>query len=552
MSEEAKKYTAFVTHEGVYGTNVMAQGLTGSSHTFQRVMNSVLRGLTWKILICYLDDIIVWSDTFENHIKNLEQVFDRLRKANLKLKLRKCKFAMEQVKYLGHIVSSEGVATDPNKIKSVSTFPRPKNVSDVRSFVGLCNYYRKFIEGYAKVVSPLTELTKKNAKFKWTEECEEAFQAMKDKLTSAPILSYPRFGSDDEFLVYTDASGFALGGILAQVQDGVEKVIAYTGRKMLPAERKYSITEMEMLAVYHAIRKFDCYIRFHPITVITDHSPLVWIFKKQPTSNRICKWSFVLNQYNLKVQYRAGKLNHCDPISRREYPEPSEDEIEPPNPPYIAAVKENPPVQHNKTKQKEQSRNDKGLTMKDELGKFVALEQVAKYQREDPLVAPLIEYMETGNLPDDRKTARKIVFQADQYDITNGVLYHHWYRRHRGTAEEKFRRQIVIPENLKAYVLKQYHDQDVGGHRSTAATELSVKWNYYWVNMHSDIQNWIDSCTTCAKKGPPPQKKDRAPLSPLPVGSPFAHVEMDIAGPFTETTTGMKAVLVVYAHSQNM
>ena len=240
MSDDSKEKTAFITHNGLYEFNRLPFGLCNSAATFQRAMTHILRGLEWDICLVYIDDLIIFSRSFDEHLLHLEQVFKRLREANVKLKPSKYHFVKPQVEYLGHIVSAEGLRPNPAKISAVKEFPIPKNVKDLRAFLGLCNYYRRFVKGFALIASPLNKLTSKNAKFSWSPECQTAFETLKQALISAPILSYPDFRLP--FHLFVDASQTGIGLTLGQIVDGVERVIAYAGRDLNPAERNYSAT----------------------------------------------------------------------------------------------------------------------------------------------------------------------------------------------------------------------------------------------------------------------------------------------------------------------
>ena len=259
MHPASREHTAFTTYGGLYEFLVTPFGLTSAPPTFMRLMECVLRNLTYKICLIYLDDILVYSRTFDDHLFHLRQVFDRLRQANLKLKPSKCHFACAKVQYLGHIVSGDGVAPDPEKISAVKNFPRPHNVKTVRSFLGLANYYRRFIKDFAKLAAPLNKLLRKDQKFAWTPLCEEAFEALKSALTSAPILAFPDF--TQPFHLFVDASNDGVGATLGQIQDGKEVAISYAGRDFNSAERNYSTTEREALAVIFGIKKFAPYTK---------------------------------------------------------------------------------------------------------------------------------------------------------------------------------------------------------------------------------------------------------------------------------------------------
>ena len=240
MDSSDKCKTAFATHRGLYEFNVMPFGLCNAPGTFSRLMELVLRGLQWDRCLVYLDDIIVFGRTFGETIENLEKVFSRLRTAGLKLKAKKCHLFQEEVGFLGHIVSAEGVRCDPSKVAQVNNWEVPQTLSELRSFLGLASYYRKFIAGFATIASPLHELQRKNKTFQWSDECQKAFNILKERLTSAPILAYPR--GEGNFILDTDCSGVGMGAVLSQIQDGEEKVIAYGSHALNRSQRRYCTT----------------------------------------------------------------------------------------------------------------------------------------------------------------------------------------------------------------------------------------------------------------------------------------------------------------------
>ena len=225
----------------------MPMGLVNASYTFQKMMQIVLSGLQWQICMAYLDDVIVYSKSFDKHLENLNAVFDRFRNEGLKLRPKKCHFCKPEVLYLGHIVGKDGIRPNPDKIEVIRTYPLPVNCNEVRSFVALVSYYRRFIKGFASIASPLNNLLKKAVKFEWNQECQAAFECLRDSLTSAPVLSYPNF--QERFSLYTDASNTGLGAILAQNINGEEKTNAFASRSLKVHERKYAAIERECLAI---------------------------------------------------------------------------------------------------------------------------------------------------------------------------------------------------------------------------------------------------------------------------------------------------------------
>ena len=235
--------TAFCTRQGNFEFRVMPMGLVNASFTFQKMMQLVLSGLQWQICMVYLDDVIVYSKSFETHLENLRLVFDRLKCEGLKLKARKCHFCRTEVLYLGHIVGKDGIRPNPDKIAIIQNYPVPQDCSEVRSFVALVSYYRRFIKNFASIATPLNYLLKKGVKFIWTDDCQHAFECLRNALVEAPILSYPNF--NERFLLYTDASNTGIGAILAQNINGVEQTIAYASRSLKPYKKKYATIEKE-------------------------------------------------------------------------------------------------------------------------------------------------------------------------------------------------------------------------------------------------------------------------------------------------------------------
>lgn len=221
VKPEDREKTAFITHKGLFQFKHMPFGLANSPKTFERLMELVMSGLQWEKCLVYLDDVIIFGKTFTQTLENLVSVFDRFRSANLKLKPKKCAFFKDEIKYLGYIVSEFGVQCDPGKIEAIKNWPKPHNVGDVRSFLGIASYYRKFIPNFSDAAFPLTQLTRKNQKFTWTESCVNAFDHLQHALTTTPILAYPT--REDPFILDTDASLYGIGAVLSQVQNGVER-----------------------------------------------------------------------------------------------------------------------------------------------------------------------------------------------------------------------------------------------------------------------------------------------------------------------------------------
>lgn len=316
LDEDAKLKSAFVVPGGLFQFEVMPFGLCNAPSTFERLMETVFVGLQWKILLIYLDDMIIFGSSVGEVIQRLEIVLQRLRSAKLKLKPKKCHLFHKEVAFLGHVVSEAGVKTDPAKIDAVEKWPTPINVKQVRSFLGLASYYRRFIKVFSDEAKPLTKLTEKEQEFVWTKECETAFQALKEKLITAPILAYPQLGV--EFILDTDASNYGIGAVLSQEDDGKERVVAYASRTLNKAEQNYCVTRRELLAIVTFLKHFRHYLYAQPVTVRTDHGALRWLMNTKNPEGQLARWLEVVSQYRLTLVHRAGRI-HCnaDGLSRR-------------------------------------------------------------------------------------------------------------------------------------------------------------------------------------------------------------------------------------------
>ena len=310
--------TAFVTWRGLWEWRVMPFGLVNAPATFQRLMNIITSRLSPLMCLVYLDDILVHSRTLDEHFDHLQAVFDVLRQAGLSLKASKCFWGMAEVQFLGHVVSKDGVRPDPEKVASIHQFDPSRGVSHVRTFLGMAGYYRRFIKDYSTIARPLHDLckTKDAPPFEWTEECAAAAKHLKRLLTTAPILWSPTL--DGEFILATDASDTGLGAVLSQKVNGVERPVIYLSRALKPAEKNYSVTERECLAVVWAVDKLHHFLHNNRyFTLITDHNSLRWLQTARSKNAKLTRWGIALSDYLFNVHYRRGAENtNADALSR--------------------------------------------------------------------------------------------------------------------------------------------------------------------------------------------------------------------------------------------
>eukprot|EP00731_Ephydatia_muelleri_P028340 Em0019g1213a len=497
MEEADRKKTAFSTREGHFEFNVMPFGLTNAPATFQRLMECVLAGLTYEQCLIYLDDIVVFSVTFDQHLERLKMVFHHLAEAGLKLKPSKCHFAKSEIRYLGHIVSRQGIQADPDKTSAMISFPVPSDIKELRQFLGLTNYYRRFIKGYSSIAEPLHTLTRKTeGGFKWNSECQNAFQHLKHLLVSPPILAYPQFQLP--FVVASDASGCAIGAVLSQEHEGEEKVIAYWSRQLSKAERNYSTIEREALAVVAAVKEFFPYLYGKPFNLLTDHNPLTSLRGLKDTGGRITRWLLFLQQFDIAIKYRAGKSNgNADEMSRRR---PDEEKL-----PVV-----NDGVFVN------------GITC---LGDQVRLK---REQAADEFTSKIVRAIENGMSPLDEKWSK--------FFLEDGVLCRH------AKSVKNPKTQTVIPKSLRALVFELLHSKS--GHLGVHKTLEKVKERFFWPGYEQDIREAVKKCEACQHRNTP-VPVPQAPLGTIKSEYPFQRLSWDIMGPLPATSCGNKYILVV-------
>ena len=571
LDPESKEKTAFTTGSGLYQSNVMPFGLVNAPMTFQRLMEAVFHGLHWSTCLIYLDDCIVMGRSFEEHLHNLQEVLQRFKDAGLKLKPSKCQFLQKKVTYLGFVIGTQGVLPDPNNTAKVAAWPRPQNATQVRSFLGLASFYRRFIPGFAKVSTPLTNLTHKGMPFIWNADCETAFINLKMELANPPILAYPNF--KNTFNLASDASNDAIGAILSQVQDERDHVIAYYSQKLTGSQKKWSTYDRELWAIVAAVRHFRHYLRGQHFTVFTDHQPLLG-YKKVPiqddATGRRARWIVELDAYSFNIIHRKGRSNqNADALSRLPHHETAPDEqikmsqqhqtscnvvhtrssskaLEMPEGTRESLEQNHAPEK----KGNDQSQPEKKGNGQSQPENFILADQESDlqyYQKQDKDINRVIEYVKMGQRPSVRAIRRlnhrliQILSEFPRLTINNDILYRKNMNK-LGTTTL----QPVVPEYLIPKVLEELHGHPASGHFGSQRTLQRAEATCYWPFMRRDITNHCSTCAAC-ESFRSPNSKHQAPLRSITTDHPLQMVFADIAE-LPISRRGYRYILVIVDH----
>lgn len=514
LAEKAKEKTAFSIGHGLWEFTVMPFGLCNAPATFQRLMEKVLGGLPFDVCLVYLDDVLVHAPTFESLMDRLENVLGRLEAAGLKLSANKCTLCQKKVKYLGHLITEEGIGTDPEKIAAVRDWPIPRNRREVQSFMGLCAYYRRFIRNFSDIAGPLHQLSEKNRRFDWSTDCQRAFEHLKALLTQAPVLMQPRW--DSPFILDTDASLHALGAVLSQKADQGERVIEYYSKTFSRAERNYCVTRRELLALVRAVKHFQPYLIGRRFQLRTDHASLRWLTSFKEPEGQVARWIQRLQEFDFELIHRPGKQHaNADALSRR----PCEAE----NCRYCGRLEERETLAVRVT---------------------TIVDDMVEGQREDPILREVREW-----LTNQRRPAREEIVSGSpelkaywnmfsSLFLCNGKVCRHISQ----TPDEHH--QLLVPRNRVREIIQQAHESPVGGHFGKQRTLAKVKQQFYWIDCTRDVERHCATCITCqARHGPRTRQKSR--LQTYNVGAPFERVAIDILGPLPKTARDHQYILVV-------
>ncbi|UYV67393.1 hypothetical protein LAZ67_5000448, partial [Cordylochernes scorpioides] len=485
VEESDREKTAFITPDGLYEFKVMPFGLCNAPATFERMIDNLLKGLKWTICLCYLDDIIVFSDGFEEHLRRLQLVLNCLKKAGLCLNSKKCKFGAKTITVLGHEVSENGIRPDQEKIRAVRDFATPRSLKEVRSFLGLSSYYRRFIPNYAHVAQPLNDLLKKDSAFNWNQEEQNAFEALKSALISEPALGHFDYSSPTE--IHTDASNYGIGAVLVQIQKGKERAIAYASRTLNKAEKNYSTTERECLAIIWAINKFRPYVFGQPFTIVTDHHSLCWLTNLKDPCGRLARWALRLQEFDVTVVYKSGRKHQDAECLSRSPLEYSED-------------------------------------MEEDIPSIVTLQNFSEEQMNDQAIRKIADKLQSS--PNNSFVKIDNTLYRKNYDPMGKP----WL--------------LVVPRHLRQELLKNFHDSPTAGHLGFTKTYDRIRKKYYWPGMYRTVRRYVAHCSDCQRRKHQPQLPS-GHLQPIPVPEvAFEKVGMDLLGRFPTSEGGNRWIIV--------
>ena len=509
--------TAFRTRYGHFETLVMPFGLTNAPATFQSFMNDIFRDLLDHFVVIYLDDILIYSDTPEQHTDHVTQVLERLRSHQLYAKAEKCEFDKQQCQFLGFVISKDGVKMDDSKVKAVLEWPAPTTVKQLQAFLGFANFYRRFIPRFSRTCVPLTRLLKKGSTFSFGPQHQQSFETLKNSFRSAPVLGH--FDPAKPITLETDASDFAIAGIISQPgSDGQLYPIAFHSRKMQPAECNYEIYDKELLAIVDSFKIWRHYLEGnpHPIEIFCDHKNLEYFRTTKILSRRQVRWSLVLNSYQYNFNFRPGKKNtKVDAFTRRHDYSEGDNALASAEPPQILLR----PVQVSPL----ESEQDVVTRIK------------AGYDS-DPALSSLLPYIRNPT----RQRPPNLQNQLQPFSLTDdGLILHHGL--------------IYVPndEDLFAAILKLIHDHPTAGHFGRFKTVELLSRNYYWPKSTEFVKSYIRTCDLC-QRSKPTRHRPYGPLQPLPVPEqPWTSISLDHITDLP-LSNGFDSILVVVCRLTKM
>ena len=557
MAESSIHKTAFSCHRGLFEFLFMPFGLTNSPAEFQRAINRCCAGLP---VVPYLDDILIADSEFEHHISTIRSLFERLKEWQFRLSIDKCEFVQDSIVYLGHVITCNGIKTNPRLIQKLQDIPEPTCVSDIRTFLGIVGYYRRFIENFSTKASPLTQLLKKDVKFVWTDECQNAFETLKNLLIADPVLQFPDITKP--FKLQTDASGVGVGAVLTQMFDGAEKPVAYYSATLNAHEQRYSIFEKELLAIIKGIAHFKHYLTGTHFVIETDHSALVFLKTCFRDSHRLARWWLYLSEFDWEVHYRKGKANgNADALSRL-FPPKFNDKMKEVFPalgdPRSQDLVQSSPV--SAEDDNSESAPADNVSQNIDAAQINAIDQVLQnfdfsadllkdlkvLQERNQFLFALKQFLLNESIPEDQEIKRFVLTYAKHCKLdSQGIILH--FVASPSTTKTNNSWKPFLPHSLIDRVISFFHSSPIGGHFDVEHTLRRVQDIVYFTKMRVRISEFVSSCTQCQQSKDPTHPK-RPDLNPIKCNKPFEHVIVDCFGPLKTSSSGNQYIVIFQDH----
>ncbi len=541
MKDSDRWKTAFINHRGVWQYKVMPFGLKNGPAAYQRLMDSVLGEIKGDFCACYMDDLIIASETWEEHIEHIDIVLKCLLKAGLTVNPDKLQIGLQTIKYLGMIFSPGVMQPNPEKIRAIKDYPIPKNQKDLQRFIGCLGFFRIYMYFVSVLLDPLHKLISKGSNWVWTEKHTECFNKIKEAISEDAKLSLPDMNRP--FVIRTDACDIGISAILMQEDtDGILKAISFASRSLNKAERNYSTSHKECLAVIYGVRKFRMYIEYSPFVVETDHQALKWLMSQKEPTGRLARWALDLQEFDIEIKYRKGSENQlADALSRAP--------VDPPDEPDAVL----PPMTVRELKYKYIQENLLYITPDKltDVGPYPELEINALIQAQglDGQLKGVISYLTNDHkMPKGLNTNEQARIKTWAEDCTifeNGLLvkYIPNPKPEFDSFEANFK--IVLLSSLRTLICKIYHDNPVsGGHRGILETTRKIRHIYTWTKMTQFIREYVQTCDLCQKANPSNQRKPGYLVPNRPI-YPWEMIAMDFTGPLPKSTNGFTYILVI-------